>query len=539
MRFRILRVLSSLALVLAVVWFVFDPDFEPVITAILGLAGLLSAGFAEQDRTTKETGVDVAAPRVGTLVGPGAAPPRSVAVLPLENLSADPDDEFFSDGMTEDVITQLAKIRDLKVISRTSSMQYRHRSKSLRQIAAELGVAHVVEGSVRRDGDRLRVVAQLVDAATDQHLWSESFDRERSDVFRIQSEIATRIAAALEARLSESEKQRIEKVQTADLEAYNLCLMGRHFWNRWTEPDLVRSTEFFTRAVERDPHYARAHYELGVAWATLALGYWSFRPLDVYPKAAASLERALQLDPTLADAHSWSGLVKHWFDLDWAAAETLFVRAVELDPNSAQAHDSYGWWLTSTGRHAEAQREFERALELDPLSLFVRCNAALGAYRARSYERSVRLFDEVISLHPNLPMGHSLGALAHVKNGSPDKAMREGELADRLSEGSSPYRAMYAYALASAGESDQARALLQELEGRRERENVWTFGLAMAWAGLGEIDLAFERLEEAVRERVGWIVWLGVEPALDNLRGEPRFDELEKMVGLPKPPRSS
>jgi TolB-like protein/Tfp pilus assembly protein PilF len=531
LRVRILRGLSFFALLLAVVWFLIDPDFEPIITAILGLAGVLSAGLADPDRSKR--GLEGGGSKRTQVMTEAPTPaPSSVAVLPLKNLSSDPESEFFSDGMTEDVISQLSKIGALKVISRTSCMLYKNREMGLRDIAADLGVENVVEGSVRRDGDRLRVVAQLIDASTDQHLWGETFDRQLTDVFLIQSEIAKSIADALEARLSPGERKRIDAVPTEDLEAYNLCLLGRHFWSRWTEEDLLRSTELFTQAVERDPGYARAHYELGVAWATLALGYWSYRPLDVFPKAALSIKRALELDSGLADAHAWDGLIKQWFELDWTNAETCFTRAITLDPSSAHAHDSYGWWLTSVARHEEAEVESARATELDPLSLFVRCNAALGAYRARDYGRSVQLFEHAISLDPNLPMGHGLSSLAHVKNGSPQLALEEAALGDRLSRGETPYLAMHAYALAACGPADDARSILEELEKRRRTENVWLVGLAMAYANLGEHDLAFERLEEAIRERVGWITWLGVEPSLDCIRDDPRFEGLLEKVGL-------
>ncbi len=531
MRVRILRGLSSVALLLAVVWFLIDPSFEPIITAILGLAGVLSAGLADPDRS--ERGLQGGGSRgTHTLTHAVAPPPRSVAVLPLKNLSSDPEDEFFSDGMTEDIITQLSKIRALKVISRTSCMLYKNKEMGLRDIAAELGVENVVEGSVRRDGDRLRVAVQLIDASNDQHLWAETFDRELTDVFLIQSEIAKRVADALEARLSEGEQRRIDVVPTEDLEAYNLCLLGRHFWNRWTEGDIVRSTELFAQAVERDPGYARAHYELGVAWGTLALGYWSYRPLDVFPKAAGSINRALELDPGLADAHAWFGLIKHWFELDWTSAEACYLRAVSLGPNSATAHDFYGVWLTSVSRHEEAEAEYARATELDPLSVFVTCNAALGAYRARDYGRSLQLFERAISLDPNLPVGHSLSSLAHLKNGSPQLALGAAEHGDRLSQGSTPFLAMHAYVLAACGQAEKARSIVEEIEKRRQTENVWLFGLAMAHASLGEHDLAFETLEEAIRERGGWITWLGIEPALDSIRDDPRFDSLLEKVGL-------
>ncbi len=531
MRVRILRGISLTALLIALVWLVVAPDFEPLITAILALGAFLSAGLVDPKRP-KDQPAEAERP---------ALPPRepsseqpSVAVLPLRNLSADPEDEFFSDGMTEDVITHLSKIRALKVISRTSCMLYKNKELPLREIAAELGVNHVLEGSVRRDGERLRVVAQLIDARTDRHLWADTFDRRLTDVFQIQSEIAQRIAEALHAHLSAGERKRIEVVPTDSLEAYNLCLLGRHFWNRWTEGDIVRSTEYFSQAVEKDPEYARAHCELGVAWATLALGYWSFRPLDVYPKAATAMRRALELDPDLAHAHAWTGLSRLWYEFDWHGAEASFARAVELDPSSANANDSLGWWLTSVGRHAEAESQYARALELDPLSLFITCNAALGAYRARDYERAVGLFDRAIALDPNLPMAHALSSLVHVKRGARESALAAAERGDRLSMGATPFLAMSGYVRAACGQDESARQVLEELDRRRQTENVWLFAIGMIHAGLGEKDLAFATLDEAIRERVGWITYLGVEPSVDNLRDDPRFGDLLVIIGLPR-----
>jgi Tfp pilus assembly protein PilF len=319
---------------------------------------------------------------------------------------------------------------------------------------------------------------------------------------------------------------------TKNLEAYNLCLLGRHYWNRWTEADVVRSTDFFSQSIEKDPGYAEAHCDLGIALATLALGYWSLRPLDVFPKAATSLIRAIDLDPGLARAHAWNGLIEQWFKFDWSAAETSFRRALELDPNSANAHDSFGWWLTSVRRHEEARAEYAKAMDLDPLSLFITCNAALGAYRARDYPKSVDLFAQAVSLDPNLPMGHALGSLAHIKNESPKLALEAAEQADLLSRGATPFLAMRAYVLGSCGEGPRARELLGELEARREKENVWLFGIGMAQASLGEHDLAFKTLNEAVSERSGWITYMAVEPGLDGLRDDPRFTELLERVGL-------
>ena len=455
----------------------------------------------------------------------------SIVVLPFANLSSDPEQEYFSDGLTEEVIATLSNLRSLRVISRNSAMTLKGSKKTTQEIAHLLNVSHVLEGSVRKAGANLRITAQLIDAPSDRHLWAERYSGTLDDVFAVQAEVAERITEALGATLTPVERVRMERRPTGDREAHNFYLLGRHFLHRWTEEDLRKSVELFERAIQQDPEYALAHVGLGSAWTALALGYFSYRPADTYPKGRRALRRALELDPEMGDAHSWLALIEAWCDFDWSSAGERHRHAVRLDPNSAHAHDAYGSWLTAQGRHVEAAHQFEQAYRLDPLSVFIVVNAALAAYRARDYDRAVAWFEQAIALDPNLPMGHGLSALVYVQQGKTAKARQASTRARELNGGEAP-KALHAYVSAASGDHVLARELLSELEQRRGAENVWLFVLAMAYGALGEHDLAFARLDEAIQQRGGWVAWLAVEPGLDPLRADSRFQPMLGIVGL-------
>lgn len=460
-------------------------------------------------------------------VGP-VRPELSLAVLPFANLSQATEDDIFSDGITEDIITQLSKISALKVVSRTSVMRFKKTTADLREIAGALGVGHILEGSVRRAGDRLRITAQLIDGGTDQHLWADTYDRRLTDVFEIQSEVAQAIAGALRARLTPEEQSRLVSIPAVDLDTYNDTLLGRHYWHRWTETGFHESIPCFDRAIARTPSYAPAHAWRGIAYATLSLGYWS-RPAGTFRRQAEdSLRRALELDPTLGDAMAWTGYLAMQFDHDFEGAERTLRRAVEVNPNSAVAHEAYGNLLAATGRHRESAREFEVALSLDPLSYFILANAGLCAHRARAFALAAEIFGRQIALNPELPMAHGMLALSLAQLGRHAEAAEAGRRCAALY--GAVGEVLAALAVAGAGLVAEARQRLSECEQSRTHRNVWLFGLAMAYAAIGELDSAIARLEEAYDTRDFWMVWLKVQPELDPLRADARFQALLRKV---------
>lgn len=473
---------------------------------------------------------------VGALTSAAPAPVQyvrpglSLAVLPFANLSAAAEDEFFSDGITEDIITQLSKISALKVISRTSVMRFKKTTSDLRDVAAALGVANILEGSVRRAGNRLRITAQLIDGRTDQHLWADTYDRLLTDVFDIQSEVARAIAGALRARLTPEERSRLVNVEAVDVDTYNDTLLGRHYWHRWTEEGFHESIACLDRAIARTASYAPAHTWRGLAYATLSLGYWSEPAGTFRRQAEESLRRALELDPTLGDAMAWSANLAMQYGHDWERAERTLQRASQADPNSASVHDVYGNLLAATGRHRESAREFETALSLDPLSYFILANAGLCAHRARAFSRAAELFQRQIALSPELPMGHGLLALTLAQMGRHNEAAEAGRRCAALYGVTGDVIA--ALAVAGAGLADEARQRLSECEQARSHRSVWLVGLAMAYAAIGELDSALARLEEAYETRDFWMVWLKVQPELDPLRDDARFRALLRKVHL-------
>src|SRR5205823_3824133 len=362
---------------------------------------------------------------------------RSIAVLRFANLSPDPENEYFAEGITEDVIAQLSKIRALKVISSTSVMPLKKREQSLREIAAQLDVAAVLEGSVRRAGDRVRIVAQLIDAETDRHLWAETYDRQLTDIFVIQSDVALRIAAALETELTADERTQIRKGPTTDPQAYQLYLKGRHCFFRYTQEGIRKGIEYFQQAIVKDPSYALAHTGLGMAYAELGLGLGhgaaALKPEEAYQRARKAAAKALELDGGLGEAHGLLAFLKYACDFDWTGAELEFKRALELNPGSADIHDLYGHMLSALERYDEAVEMLTRAQQLDPLAH--RSDLATVLLRAGRYDEAVRTAALVIDLDPHYSMGHATVGWAYLKKGMYAKGLAELERAQALAPG--------------------------------------------------------------------------------------------------------
>ena len=458
--------------------------------------------------------------------------PRSIAVLPFANLSADDDSDYFSDGVTDSIITSLSRIRDIRVVSRTSVMRYKDSQQSVGSIAAELRVATVLEGSVNKAKGRVRISAQLIDAAEDRHLWVESYDHPLEDIFDIQPEVSRQIAHALAAELSAEEKAGLERRPTANVEAYDLYLKGRYLWGRRTVDGLEKSIRYFARALEHDPELALA--EAGRADSYVTLGMYGMRaPDEVMPLARDSAMRALSLDPRMAEARTALATVKALYDWDWKGAEREFRHAIETQPNYPVAHQ----WLASNlltplGRFEEARAANQRAGELDPLSQAIATMFGVISLYSAEYESAVRRLSEVLDVHDRFGMAAFFRGQAEMELGRVDDAVNSLRLASQLTDSSSEVLATLAHAYAAGGKTAEARDILASLEARFEEGYGSPVLKAQIYLGLGEQDRALDLLEQAADVRATELVWLRVRPIYEPLRGNPRFDAILSTVGL-------
>ncbi len=457
---------------------------------------------------------------------------RSIAVLPFANLSADDDSDYFSDGVTDDIISSLSRIRDIRVVSRTSVMRYKDSQQPVGSIAAELRVATVLEGSVRKANGRVRISAQLIDAVEDRHLWVESYDHPLEDIFDIQSEVSRQIAQALAAELSAEEKASLEQRPTADVEAYDLYLKGRYLWDRRTVDGLEKSIRYFARALEHDPEFALA--EAGLADSYVTLGMYGMRaPDEVMPLAGDSATRALSLDPRMAEARTALATVKALYDWDWEGAEREFRHAIGTQPNYPVAHQ----WLASNlltplGRFEEARAANQTAGELDPLSPAIATTFGVISLYAAEYETAVRQLSEVLDVHDRFGMAAFFRGQAEIELGLVDDAVDSLRLASQLTDSSGEVLATLAHAYAAGGKTAEARDILASLEARFEEGYGSPVLKAQIHLGLGEHDRALDLLERAADVRASDLVWLRVRPIYEPLRGNPRFDAILSTVGL-------
>jgi serine/threonine-protein kinase len=462
-----------------------------------------------------------------------AVPHKSLAVLPFVNLSPDPENEFFSDGMTDELINALAKLEGLHVVSRTSAFAFKGRQEDIRTIGERLNVQAVVEGSVRRAGRKLRVMAQLVNVRDGFHVWSETFDRELEDVFAIQDEIARAISSALEIRLLGRGPAR-PRHPADDLEAYSLYLKGRHHWNQRTDDALWTGLDFFRQALSRNPDYALAH--AGVADSHLILGFYCvLPPNEAFPAAKAAALRALELDPGLAEARAALAYVAMYHDWDWDEAERGFRETLRLNPGYATAHQWYGNFLATQGRFEESIASFGRAISLDPLSPLRLAARGWGFYFARQYDEALDHGRRALALDPNFVVAHTWLGLALEQQGARQEAVAAFEEAVRLSGRTSHTLGMLGHARAVHGDHPAARAILAELEETRRIRFVSAYDLAVINVALGEVERALDWLELGFDERTHWMALLGVEPRFDPLRAVPRFHELLARLGMARP----
>jgi TolB-like protein/DNA-binding winged helix-turn-helix (wHTH) protein len=460
-----------------------------------------------------------------------SAPIRSIVVLPLANLSGDPAQEYFADGMTDELTTDLAKIGALRVISRTSATHYRGTQEPLPQIAQELKVDAVIEGSVARSGNRVRITAQLIDARNDRHLWAESYERDVSDVLNVQNSVALEIAHQVRATLTPAERELLAAHSTVVPEAYDAYLRGRKELGKQRQEALRRGLEYFQQAIVLDRLYAPAYAGLADSYSLL-VNYEGLPPLEGFPQAKAAALKALELDHNLAEAHTSLAYVKHHFDWDWAGAEAEYKLALQLDPSNAITHLRYAEFLSNLARHDEAIREVRLAHELDPLSLVIQSNIGRLLYQARRYDQAIVELQQILSADP-----HRVFARLHLAKCYEEKQMYSEALKEMdavTAEFHGQEGIGVAHLFASMGKASEARRVLKSLEqpppdGAQE----WTF-IAEVYARLGEKDKAFHWLDQAYQNRDFFMTFAKTDPPLDPLRSDQRFAAMLKKMGFPE-----
>jgi TolB-like protein/tetratricopeptide (TPR) repeat protein len=456
-----------------------------------------------------------------------------LAVLPFENLSNNPDQEYFSDGLTEETISYLGRISPerMGVIARTTSMAYKRTSKSIREIGAELAVDYVLESSVRREDDQVRITSQLIRVSDQTHVWASTYDRELTGVLAIQRELGIAIADHVRLRISPEQLSVLERQPAQNPEAYDLYLRGRYFWNQLSPPTTQRALEFFGRATELDPQYALAWSGIADSLATSPIN-GDASPLRVWQRAREAAERAVRAAPNLAEAQTSLGFVKFWLDWDWTAAETAFRKAIEVNPSYALGHRMLGIVLSHLCRHDEALSAVKRGRELDPLNASHRALSAQIAFGARKYSAAVEFAKQAIAIDPEFWIGHLQLGQAHEQLGETNLALEALVNATRLSGGNSKAIALRAYILARAGKPEAARGLLSTLETAAGDRFVPPYAIALVHAGLGENDLALQSLEQAYDVHDVHLTFLTYDPKWDGFREGRRFVDLVRRCGF-------
>ena len=467
--------------------------------------------------------------RTQNLASNPAAPEKSIAAFPFENRSEDKANAYFAEGIQDEIMTRLSKIADLKVISRISTQRYKSAPENLPEVAKQLGVAHILEGSVQKSGDTVRVNVKLIKAANDSHLWAETFDRKLTDIFAVETDIAETIADSLKAKLTHSERQAIAVRPTANPEAYELYLKGRFLWNKRTASDLRKAIDYFNHAIAEDPNYALAHAGLADCYDLLS-EYSDLSPEKCYPKAKAAATKALELNETLGEAHTSLAYSLLNYDWDFRGAEKEYKRAIELNPNYATAHQWYAECLMTLGRHGQAIAEIKRAQQLDPLSLIINQGVGGKYLYARRYDEAMAQFQRTLELYPNFPPTRQRLGWCYSQKRMHEEAIAAMERAAELSGNSTQMIASLGYAYGAAGRTDAAQGIITELERRSRDSYVDAYFIATIFAALGENDLAFTFLNKAFAERSKWLSYLNVDFQLDNLRSDPRFKPLVQRV---------
>jgi TolB-like protein/DNA-binding winged helix-turn-helix (wHTH) protein len=458
---------------------------------------------------------------------------RSLVVLPLEDLSGDPSQEYFSDGMTDELITELGQVGKLRVISRTSAMTYKgvRVRRPLPEIARELNVDAVVEGTVLRLGSQVRITAQLIQASSDKHLWAQSYEVELRDILTVQKEVARSIAEQIRLELNPHEQRRLDQPQAVIGEAYESYLKGRFFWNKRTGEGLKKAIDYFSQAIQEDPDYATAYAGLADSYALA--GDWKYgvlAPKQAYPRAEAAAKKAIALDSTLGEAHISLAFCLEGFDWDFESAGREFIRGIELSPGYATGHEWYGWHLAALGRNGDAIAEVQKAENLDPLSLIIGADLAEELLVARRYDEAIKQSRKALYLDPFFANGHYVLGQALAQKHIYDEAIKELQIAVQLSPESTAFTANLAYAYAVSGMTDEAVKMLNDLKNRSPVAFSSAAEVALIYVGLDQKDQAMAWLEKAYTERFS--PWVLMRPCFDSLRSDPRFQNLLRRIGI-------
>jgi eukaryotic-like serine/threonine-protein kinase len=486
-----------------------------------------SSSFASQQRVQDST--------VQTLVTRARRVPKvidSLAVLPFGNAGGDPEHEYLSDGITGSLINILATLPKLRVMAQSTVSRFKARDIDPQSVGRELGVRAVLTGRIMQSGGSLRIGTELVDVATGSQLWGAQYDRKPGDIFVVQDEISSEISEKLRLRLTRAEKKQLTKRHTQDVEAYRLYLKGRHHWNRWTEEGFYKAIEHFQQAVQSDPSYALAY--AGLADCYVLLGWNSYLPpKEAFPKGKAAARASLQLDPDLAEAHTPLAALLWLDDWEWDKAQIEFKRSLELSPTYPTANHWYAEYTMTMGRHEEAMVRMKKGQDLDPLSLIISVAVGWALYFARRYDDAIEQLRRTVDLDPNYPVTYWILGLLLRKTGRYELAITEGEKGVQLSGGSPLMRAALAHTLGAAGKTKEAVQILEDLIELAKQKYVAPYFFAGIYIGLGENERAIEYLQKCYEEHSHWLIYLHLDPSMDDLRDNPDFQDLLRRVGLP------
>ena len=468
-----------------------------------------------------------------TSASPAAISNKSIAVLPFVNMSADKGDEYLSDGVSEELIAALSKITGLQVKARTSSFAFKGKNEDIQKIGELLHVSHLLEGSVARAGNKLRITAQLIQASDGNHLWSDTYDREMQDIFAVRSEVAQQVAATLKIRLLGEEKKRLDQKPTENIEAYNLYRQGRYYADKFSQDGFKKALGFYQQAIEKDPRFALAYAGMADTYVLAADFY--IPPQEAFSKAKEAALKAIEVDETLAEAHASLGFVHFHYDWDWAAAEKEFKRALTLNPQSAQAHLLYTEYLAGMGRYDEAYDQGRQALQIDPLSISARWSLGWASLHAGRSDDAIQQFSKAAELDPNNAWVRLYLGRVYLSKGMGQRGIEEMETAQRLEPDHPMVLAFLGYGYAVTGRRANALKALQTLDEIEKKHYVSRISRVYVYAGLGDNDKAFEWLEKAYQERSDSLAWFRKDPESESLQSDPRFAALMRKIGFTEP----